>query len=198
MRILFSFLCLFLVSSLSVRAQDVGTQACGDAQEAAQEAVGAGGPFKNKGQTIKAAANVVGPLADSEDITEDCAGCILNKFAKGVGIEDQDSCGSAGEPDPGFCNNVANLEESCGTPDFPRCNVSLACPNGGVCFPIVGASPPNIGFCNLGNWACANYSNCPNGEEDCNEGEFCVESCCPNSPNGRKCLTADLQCFPSP
>ena len=72
---------------------DVGTQACGETQLAAQSAVSSGGPYKNHGKLVSTAAHVVSPAEKSGQITAECSSCIINQFARKIPIADQETCG---------------------------------------------------------------------------------------------------------
>jgi hypothetical protein len=88
---------------------DVGTQACGDVQSDAQDAVSSGGPYKNHGQLVSTAAKVVDPAKTSGEITAECASCIMNQFARKIPIKDQKTCGPdlcAAPGAPGWQNEI--------------------------------------------------------------------------------------------
>ena len=65
---------------------------CRDVQIKAQQAVIDDGPYKNKGKIVKTAAKVVDFYKDSGLITDECASCIMNQFARGIPIEEQQPC----------------------------------------------------------------------------------------------------------
>jgi hypothetical protein len=90
------FIAVLLVIVPQVWAQDagdVGSPECGSAQLAAQNAVASGGPYKNHGQLVSTAATVVSPLDEAGTITDECASCIMNQFARSIPIDQQKPCG---------------------------------------------------------------------------------------------------------
>jgi hypothetical protein len=72
---------------------DVGSAECRAVQLDAQAAVASGGPYKNKGQLVKTAAKVVGAAEEAGEITDACADCIMDQFARGIAIAAQEPCG---------------------------------------------------------------------------------------------------------
>jgi hypothetical protein len=72
---------------------DVGSTACREVQLEAQAAVTSGGPYTNHGQLVATAARVVSAAEEAEEITEECASCIVTQFAQGIAIDAQETCG---------------------------------------------------------------------------------------------------------
>jgi len=80
---------------------DVGTAKCGDVQIEAQEAVLNRGPYTHKktgkiihGKIVSTAAKIVSPYVwNTEEITCECASCIMHQFAQGIPIPEQETCG---------------------------------------------------------------------------------------------------------
>src|SRR5262249_19030902 len=70
----------------------VGASSCRAVQLAAQAAVEAGGPYRNHGDLVRTAAHIVNTALKSGAINDDCAGCIISQFARGVPITDQKPC----------------------------------------------------------------------------------------------------------
>ncbi len=91
-------------------AQDVGSFECGEVQVAAQDAVAAGGLYRNHGQLVRTAANVVSPSLEAGDITEECSSCIINQFARRIPIEEQEPCGDVS--DCCFANGTAGTYDN--------------------------------------------------------------------------------------
>jgi hypothetical protein len=75
--------------------QDACPDECLAVQLAAQAAVAGGGPYRNHGQLVSTAAHVVSPAEEAGEITEECASCIMNQFARRIPIAEQTSCGVA-------------------------------------------------------------------------------------------------------
>lgn len=150
---------------------DVGSRECRLVQLEAQDTVDADGPYKNHGQMVRTAANVVSPYDESGDITEECASCIMNQFARRIQIGDQEACGPDIPTcaDPGVCGDFTNcVEDGCprpeGAPEWDN----------GICFTLYDDS----GVC-LHDYWCADVTECVNGPSDCAVGEVCVvDSCC--------------------
>jgi hypothetical protein len=84
---------VFLHIGSQAWSQDVGSQECGIAQQAAQDTVASGGPYKNHGQWVKTAVQEANLYLYDGTITEECHGCIVNQFAKNIPVEEQESCG---------------------------------------------------------------------------------------------------------
>ncbi len=76
-----------------VPSQDVGSVLCRRVQHDAQQAVLDAGPFSNRGLLVGTAARVVARWSDPGLITKECAGAIMNQFARGIPIEVQDPTG---------------------------------------------------------------------------------------------------------
>lgn len=75
--------------------QDVGSLFCGQVQAEAQDAVESGGDYRNHGQMVKTAANVVSPYSESGAISEECSSCIVHQFAKKrIALNEQEPCGA--------------------------------------------------------------------------------------------------------
>ena len=94
--IVMSSLAAFLVATSTSWAQlppnnCVLTQ-CQVVQDEAQAAVVAGVPYKNHGQLVRTAANVVSPHEEVGAISEECASCIMNQFARRIPMEIQSEC----------------------------------------------------------------------------------------------------------
>jgi len=98
-------------------AGDVGSVECRVVQLDVQGAITSGGPYKNLGQLVSAAANVVSAAEEAGEITEECSSCIMNQFARRVPIGDQIACG----PNPSVCGN--GICE----PGEDKCNCSMDC-----------------------------------------------------------------------
>jgi hypothetical protein len=139
---------------------DIGSAECWEAQVGAQTAIESGGPYKNHGQSVRAVANVVGAAVAAGTITEACASCITNQFARRIPIAEQAPCG---QPQQGFCmptcgvsscDGVTGCLQTCGGVPWCRCvstteghacifamfctfrpcTSSLECSSGEVCF----------------------------------------------------------------
>lgn len=94
----------FLVVAAQVWAQmpvpgDVGSPECARLQKAVQDAVGDEDPdiYRNHGIYVSAAAKLVDPHLVAGEITEECASCIVNQFARFIPIAEQEPCGPLGE-----------------------------------------------------------------------------------------------------
>jgi len=162
---------------------DVGSRECRVVQLEGQDAVTAGGPYKNHGQMVRTAANVVSPYEEAMDITEECASCIMNQFARSIPIDEQEACG----PDAPFLPECEGA--TCET--FISCNVGGNCGDLGVCGSVYEGS----GVCVDGSTPCAGLTECPNGTGDCAVGELCfVESCCVVNV----CVPPEAFCWPAP
>ena len=111
---------------------DVGSPECGAVQVEAQEAVEAGAPYWNHGQMVSTAAHVVSEAEESGEITEACASCIMNQFARRIPIEEQESCG----PEPG---------DSCGSGMVMDC--VLTCVDEAIALSWIGD-----GYCDDGTY----------------------------------------------
>jgi hypothetical protein len=77
------------------RPGDVGSPECLSAQQSAQAAVQAGGPYRNHGALVSTAAKVVSRAVSAGDITEACADCIVSQFARRIPVTEQAPCGEA-------------------------------------------------------------------------------------------------------
>jgi hypothetical protein len=154
---------------------DVGSQVCGDVQIEAQEAVIDGMPYANHGQMVKAAANVVSPYLEGEEVTEECSSCIVHQFARRVPIDEQESCG-AESPDP-----------EC---EAATCETFIPCENPGGCGdPICVSIVEGGGVCVEGSTGCEDSVPCETSD-DCLDG-FCVkDTCCGISV----CTTEAIRC----
>jgi hypothetical protein len=75
--------------------------ACEEAQQAAQDAVDSGGPYRNHGKLVKTAAKAASPFLKSGAITEECDSCIVNQFARNIPIGEQEVCTDS--PPPACC-----------------------------------------------------------------------------------------------
>jgi len=84
---------MFLLVSSQAWSQDVGSLQCGMAQEAAQDAVASGGPYKTFGQMVRTVVQTATPYFHEDDITVECHGCIVSQFAKNIPIAEQKPCG---------------------------------------------------------------------------------------------------------
>jgi hypothetical protein len=88
---------LLLATSLALNVAfangDIGTYECRVVQLDAQETVTAGEPYRNLGQRNSTAARYIDAAISQEQITPDCAGCIISEFAKNTPIADQTPCG---------------------------------------------------------------------------------------------------------
>src|SRR5207249_8136303 len=97
--------------------------ACRATQLDAQAAVQAGEPYRNHGQLVSTAAQVVSEAVESGAIDEDCASCIMNQFARGIAIADQTPCGE--EILPGMTANLLGPETTnCGGPVAGSTNIA--------------------------------------------------------------------------
>jgi hypothetical protein len=99
MKPLVTFACVGLFLAMapqawSQAAGDVGSVKCRQVQLEAQTAVLTGGPYKTHGQLVSTAADVVSAAEDAGEITEACAACIMDQFARRIPIEEQTACGS--------------------------------------------------------------------------------------------------------
>jgi hypothetical protein len=67
---------------------------CEELQAEAQALVGneADGDWKNHGQYVSTVAKFVDPYLESGEIDSVCASCIVNQFARGIPIEEQEPC----------------------------------------------------------------------------------------------------------
>ena len=59
----------------------------------AQEAEIDGMPHKNHGKMVSTAAKLVSIYEEEEEITDECASCIINQFARRIPILEQETCG---------------------------------------------------------------------------------------------------------
>lgn len=86
---------LILVWPPGLAAQGVGTSACREVQRITQLTVGdeVGDLYGNHGAYVSAAARVVSAELSAGRITEECASCIMNQFARRVPIAEQAVCG---------------------------------------------------------------------------------------------------------
>jgi len=73
---------------------------CGTAQSTAQEAVGPFSQYKNHGEMVKTAAQSINEYLYEGIISEECHGCIVSQFARGIPSEDQESCGPIADGSP--------------------------------------------------------------------------------------------------
>ena len=175
---------LFMLVAVQAMAQepvgDVGSQACGDVQIEAQEAVIDGMPYGNHGQMVKTAANVVSPYLEGEEVTEECSSCIVHQFARRIPIDEQESCGSE-SPNP-----------ECAA---ATCDTFVPCEQGGSCgSPVCGSIVEGGGVCVEGDTSCDTLLDCVT-TADCLAGGFCSkDSCC-----GRNvCVPVSMQCSEAP
>lgn len=76
--------------------QDLGSPVCRRVQLSVQQAVLEESPFATHGHLVRTVARAVSRWVDSGILTADCAGAIVNQFARGVPIEEQEAVG----PDP--------------------------------------------------------------------------------------------------
>jgi len=183
--LLFSIIAVAVLSTVLVTSAGValandgaepGTAACGDAQVAAQDAVEAGGPYKNHGQMVRTAANTTSPLREDGTISEECESCIINQFARRIPIEEQELCGQC---EPKTCGTYVSgecVDLGLTCPEFSDCDIPARCVSGGdnLCWKAFDGS----GVCGINFW-CAPTTDCPEGQSDCAVGEVCVvETCC--------------------
>lgn len=164
---------------------DVGSYGCLMVQQEAQDAVDVGMPYKNHGQMVRTAANVVSPYEEAMGITEECASCIMNQFARSILIEEQATCGPLMpycEP-AGVCGGFTSCQDDVCPPP-----AGAPAGNNGICF----TNYEGGGVC-LHDYWCAGVTECPDGPSDCGVGEVCiVDSCC----TVNTCVPAEYFCWP--
>ncbi|HJZ04721.1 MAG TPA: hypothetical protein VJ327_02570 [Patescibacteria group bacterium] len=153
---------LFLGIVPKVWAQGVGSPECLAVQQAAQDAVEAGGPYKNHGQLVKTAAHVVDAAVVVGDIDEECASCIMNQFARGIPIAEQTACGSESE-DECFKEAPCSDAEICTT-------AGDSCE--GACFFTAAGNTR----CFTGEFGCQEPA-CTT-DADCDVDFACSDTCC--------------------
>jgi hypothetical protein len=73
-------------------AQDPIT--CRELQVMVQTTVGNEDPavYRNHGKYVSTAAKMVDPYLESGEIDSVCASCIVNQFARGIPVEEQEPC----------------------------------------------------------------------------------------------------------
>ncbi len=165
---------------------DIGTKECRDVQITAQDVVESG-MFRNHGQVVRAAANVVSPFVEEGAITEECSSCIIHQIAQPFrAFREQEPCGpdrvcGDGEIDPG---------EDCELGDF--------CPDGSPCSPLCICPPCELDLPPM----CG--GSCPNPGDICSELPgfpalpcVCQPSCDFTAPPmcGGACLIAGDICY---
>ena len=170
---------LFMLVAVQAMAQepvgDVGSQACGDVQIEAQEAVIDGMPYGNHGQMVKTAANVVSPYLEGEEVTEECSSCIVHQFARRIPIDEQENCGPE-SPDP-----------EC---EAATCETFVPCDNPAGCTsPVCTSIVEGGGVCAEGTTPCADLEPCETSD-DCTDGYCVKDSCCVFSV----CITEAIRC----
>jgi len=158
-----------------------GDEVCRDVQLEAQAAVAAGGPYKNHGQEVQTAANVVSPREEAGDIDADCASCIMHQFARGD--DPQLACGPDRIPDVPECEAA-----TCQT--FITCNAGGNCGNDGVC--VNTDATQSGGTCVAGSTPCAGLTACPGGTSECAAGSICAFQTCCGAP---VCVPPEAFCF---
>jgi hypothetical protein len=82
-----------------------GSSTCGAIQKTIQLAFPDPRPYRNHGSYVSAIAQSVAAAEEAELITDDCSGCIVNQFARGVSITDQQPCGPVVLPTQ-FCGQT--------------------------------------------------------------------------------------------
>lgn len=141
---------------------------CRALQILVQDSVGDEDPavYRNHGAYVSTAAKMVSPYLESGMISEECASCIINQFARRIPIAEQENCGEI-SPNP-ECEAAA-----CGT--FVPCNEPTSCPS-----PVCAAVAEGGGVCVEGSTSCGGLQACPGGTADCTEeGALCVvDTCC--------------------
>lgn len=85
-------------------AGDVGTFECRAVQVDAMAAVTGGAPYRNHGQLVRTAANIVSMAFEQSSITEACSSCIVSQFARRLPVELQEPCGPDAECGDGICS----------------------------------------------------------------------------------------------
>jgi hypothetical protein len=148
---------------------DIGSAECREAQVAAEIAVESGGPYENHGQLVRTAANVVSAAVAAGTITEACASCIMNQFARRIPIAEQAPCGQPQQAQQGFCA-VTCAGGSCDGPTgcFQTCGGIPLC----VCVSTTEGHACVWGFCSVTPRPCTSSL-------ECLPGEVCfTEGCC--------------------
>jgi hypothetical protein len=79
--------------------------ACREAQLEAQSTVQVGNPYKNHGQMVRTAANLVSEYEHAGMITEECSSCIMSQFGRDIPIFP--SCDDASLPYQEACGELA-------------------------------------------------------------------------------------------
>jgi len=99
-----------LLSSTALAQGEPGSPECGAAQADAQLAVLDGAPYRNRGQMVSVAANVIDAFESLGDITEECSSCVVKQFARRIPVGDQEACGV---PCPCFATagEIVNIHE---------------------------------------------------------------------------------------
>ncbi len=170
-------------------AGDVGSAECGQVQLAAQTAVGGGGPYKNRGQVVRTAANVVSPAAAAGTITKACASCIMNQFARGIPVAQQQPCGV-------LCGDgIVQGSEQCDPPGSTCdaagriCAGDCTCPapfcGDNIVDPGEDCDPPDS-TCDADGRICAGDCTCPApscGDNIVDPGEDCDPPGAPGVPS---------------
>jgi hypothetical protein len=87
-----------LWAQTSLLPGDVGSSSCGVVQEAIQLAFPDPSRYKNHGAYVSSVANSVSAAQSANLITSACSGCIVSQFARGVSVEQQQSCGTIVQP----------------------------------------------------------------------------------------------------
>ncbi len=158
--LIFAIVGLFLAMAPSVWAQGgdqgPGTQACGDAQQACEDAIAAPAWFKNRGQMVSACAQA----SESDEINEDCHSCIVSQVA-------------SKNKEPINCGPSGCVPQTCGT-FTPGCNPDIQ-----PCFCFSSDQAGTVGAC-VDAFFCDEPCDVDNS---CPEGKACYfNTCCGNPP----------------
>ena len=87
-----------LLAQTSELPGDIGSSSCGAVQQAVQLAFRDLTKFSNHGTYVSSVARSVSAAQNVTLITNDCSGCIVSQFARGVSVDQQESCGSIVPP----------------------------------------------------------------------------------------------------